>query len=98
MDTQKVIDWFGRIIRCENLADLKLRQQETIYQYLTTNSDDDLSEFGEITWEDWLSFGNVRFRYPPPRITEVNWAEVGKFLVDKLGLELLCEDGSLWEE
>lgn len=84
------MQWMDRICRLWT-DDLKERCQDTIRIHLVTNIPDDLEEFGSLCWEDFTDCIRITNYYPPPdlQLDTIHWDVVGRYLVDKLKLQLL---------
>ncbi len=98
--TNQVIDWFMRIIVANKynntvLEEMKERCQDIINTHYITQSE--IADLGDYVWEDWEY--HLSQRYPTPDINNsevpeeaVDWAEVGKFLVNRFLLSLYPDD------
>jgi hypothetical protein len=91
--TDKIISWFENIIKKNKwsppvLTEIKERVQLDIDTHFITY--EELDYLAEGTWDDWTSFDNILKNYPLPEIKpdEINWFQVGQFLVDALQLRL----------
>ena len=93
--TDMMIRWMDKL--CKIWRDeLKERCQGTISIHLITNQEDDLEEFGSLCWDDFTNSNRIMRYCPPPTIDPhpevITWASVGRFLVERLKLELFEVD------